>query len=104
MRNSSRQHAAGSRQCGFPPLPAARCMLPARAFTVTELLVVIGIIVLALALAVPALNLITGTKSTEAATNQINSLLARARDDAIGLQEMRGVMFYYDQVEDRVNV
>ncbi len=75
-----------------------------RAFTVIELLIVIGIIVLAMALAVPALNLITGTKSTEAATNQINSLLARARNDAIGLQEIRGVMFYYDQAEDRVNV
>ncbi len=66
------------------------------AFTVTELLIVIGIIVLVLAMAMPAFNFITGSKSTQQAGNQIGAFLGRARNEAIGLQETRGVMFYID--------
>jgi type II secretory pathway pseudopilin PulG len=79
----------------------ARCLATgnwqlATAFTVTELLVVIGIIVLVLALAVPAFNFLTGSRSTEAAMNTISAFLGRARTEAIGLQEIRGVLFYID--------
>jgi prepilin-type N-terminal cleavage/methylation domain-containing protein len=71
-------------------------------FSLTELLVVIGIIVLAMALAVPALNLISGAKSTAQAQNLIGVLLAQARNEAIGLQQNRGVMFYLDPADQRV--
>src|SRR5262245_38098701 len=71
-------------------------VLTRRAFTVTELLIVIGIIVLVIALAVPAFNVITGSKSIESANNQISAFLARARNEAIGLQEIRGIAFYPD--------
>lgn len=66
------------------------------AFTLTELLVVIGLIVLLLALAVPAFNAITGGRSIDASANQISAFLGRARMEAIGLQETRGVMFFID--------
>lgn len=75
-----------------------------RAFSVAELLVVISIIVLALALAVPALNLIQGTKSVEQAQNLAGLMLAQARNDAIGLQRYRGVFFYRDLVSGRVQM
>jgi type II secretory pathway pseudopilin PulG len=78
--------------------------LPARAFTVTELLIVIGILVLVLALAVPAFNFITGSRSIETASNNIAAMLARARTEAIGLQQMRGVFFYVDAKTQGVNV
>src|SRR5438270_11443720 len=66
------------------------------AVTLTEILIILGIIVLRLALAVPAFNFIIGGRSVEGATNQISAFLSRARVDAIGLQEVRGVMFFLD--------
>ncbi|MDQ3439619.1 MAG: prepilin-type N-terminal cleavage/methylation domain-containing protein [Planctomycetota bacterium] len=101
---NSRQQAAGSRQC-IPggggcahSLPAARCPLPARsaAFTLIEVLVVIGIIVLLIALAIPALALISGNRSVDSAENNLSAMLGRARSDAIGLQVPTGVMFFID--------
>src|SRR5438105_4962302 len=68
----------------------------ASGFTVIELLVVVGIIVLVLALAMPALNIINGTKSIDMAQNQVAVVLAQARNEAIGLQQPRGVFFAYD--------
>ncbi|WP_428937568.1 pilus assembly FimT family protein [Fontivita pretiosa] len=76
----------------------------ATAFSMTELLIVIGIIVLVLAVAMPAFNLITGTKSNEMAINQISAFLARARNEAIGLQQYRGVFFYLDPRNFRVTM
>jgi prepilin-type N-terminal cleavage/methylation domain-containing protein len=70
--------------------------LASRGFTITELLIVIAIIVLVLAMAVPAFNAITGNKSEAAMFNQIGAMLARARTEAVGVQQMRGVMFYRD--------
>jgi type II secretory pathway pseudopilin PulG len=64
------------------------------AFTLTEILIVIGIIVLLLALAVPAMRVLSGGRSIEGAQNQLSAFLGRARGDAIALQETRGVMFY----------
>jgi len=85
------------------PLATGRRPLPA-AFSMTELLIVIGIIVLVLAVAMPAFNLITGAKSNEIAINQISAFLARARNEAIGVQEPRGVFFYLDPRSQRVSM
>src|SRR5438093_5929261 len=67
---------------------------PHQGFSLTEILIVIALIVLILALAMPAFNFITGGRSQDAALNQISAFLARARTEAVGLQEIRGVMFY----------
>jgi type II secretory pathway pseudopilin PulG len=66
------------------------------------MLVVIGIIILFVTLAIPAISAITGTRSIGAAENQISAVLARAREEAIGIQDYRGVFFYLDPREDRV--
>lgn len=75
-----------------PPAGARR----QRAFTLNELLVVIALAVLVMALAVPAFNAITGSRTLESAENQISSFLASTRAQAIGLQEPRGVIFFED--------
>jgi type II secretory pathway pseudopilin PulG len=74
-----------------------------RAFTLTELLIVIGLIVLLIALAVPAFRAMTGGRSIDAAQNQLAAVLGAARAEAIGLQKVRGVLFYLDPATDRVN-
>jgi type II secretory pathway pseudopilin PulG len=63
-------------------------------FTLTEILIVIGLIVLILLLAMPALNFITGSRSIDGAQNQLSAVIGRARSMAIGLQEPHGVMLY----------
>ena len=68
----------------------------AMGFTMAELLIVMGIILLFIVLAIPAINAITGTRSIAAAENNLSPLLARAREEAIGVQEKRGVLFYLD--------
>ncbi len=70
----------------------------------TEILVVIGLIVLMLGLAVPAFNLIRGGRSIDSAQNQVAAMIGKARSDAIGLQQIHGVMFFLDPASDRVNV
>jgi Tfp pilus assembly protein FimT len=79
-----------------PPRPPARRRRPSAAFTLVELLVAMGIIVLMLGLAMPAFRAITGGRSVEGATNQVSAMLSRARADAVGLQIPRGVAFYTD--------
>ena len=74
---------------------------PRRGFTLIELLVVMGIIVLLLALALPAFRFITGSRSAEAAGNQLGAALSVARAQAIGLQQPRGVAIYRDPSNDR---
>jgi type II secretory pathway pseudopilin PulG len=73
-------------------------------FTLTEMVVVIGIIVLVVALSLPAFNFITGSRSIESAQNQISAIIGRARANAIGLQKVYGVFFFVDSGTDRVNV
>ena len=90
------------------PLPVAGCptidrRLP-RAFTLIELLVVIGIIVLLIALAVPALSLISGSNSINGAENNISAMLGRVRGDAIGIQQDMGVLFFIDPASGNVTM
>jgi type II secretory pathway pseudopilin PulG len=73
----------------------------ARAFTLTELLIVIGIIVLFITLALPAFNLISGSKSIAGAENILNAMLGRAHSEAIGVQDYRGLAIYRDAATDR---
>ena len=72
-----------------------------RAFTLIEILVVMGIIILLIALALPAFSFITGSRSAEAASNQIAAALSVARSQAIGLQKTRGIAVYRDVNNDR---
>jgi prepilin-type N-terminal cleavage/methylation domain-containing protein len=76
------------------------------AFTLMELMVVITIIVLLLGLAIPAFNLIRGSRSVDAAENQVAGLIGKSRADAIGLQKPCGVMFFFkgDPAEERCTV
>lgn len=85
------------------------------AFTLTELLIVIGIMVLMLVLAIPTMSLLSGSRSIGAAQNQVNAMLAVARVGAMGAaqgaaspggigmvsasnltQQVEGVFFYID--------
>jgi type II secretory pathway pseudopilin PulG len=94
--DGSRQQAAKSAQSVLSapcPLPAARF---ASAFTLTEIMVVIVIIVLMLAMAMPVFRAMTGSRSEEAASNQIAGMLGRTRNEAIGVQQNRGLAFFTD--------
>src|SRR5882672_1448171 len=88
--------------------PCLRASVPSclrQGFTLTEILIVVGLIVLMLAMALPAFNFITGGRSVDAAQNNVAAFLARARTEAIGLQETRGVMFFIDpKTPQRVSV
>jgi prepilin-type N-terminal cleavage/methylation domain-containing protein len=75
-----------------------------RGFTLTEILIVIGIIVLMIALAVPALGLLTGSRSIDRAENNISAMLGRARADAIGIQRAVGVLFFIDPATNNVTL
>src|ERR1043166_3697928 len=74
------------------------------AFTLTEILIVIGILVLMLALAVPAFNFITGSRSQGAAENVIAAMLGRARAYAIQNQAEAGVAFFVDPASQRTTL
>lgn len=73
------------------------------AFTLVELLVVMGVMLLAITLSIPVIRILTGSRSQEAAQNDISSYLAYARTKAMGLQQTEGVLFYLDTTTDRVN-
>ena len=76
-------------------LATGHCRLTTRrAFTLTELLIVIGLIALMLTLTIPAFRFITGSRQTDAAYNVVSAVLGQTRAEAIGLQETRGVFFY----------
>src|SRR5258706_15510719 len=70
-------------------------------FTLTELLVVISIIVIVLALAIPLFSILRGGRSVEAGQNVLSAVLQRAKARAIGLQERRGGFFFRDQSSRR---
>lgn len=67
-----------------------------------EMLVVIGIIILIVAMAIPAIRSLTGTRSLDAGYNTVSALVTRAREEAVGLQTVHGVLFYLNPSNDRV--
>src|SRR4051794_5497444 len=74
-------------------------------FTLIEVLIVIGIIIMLVALSIPAFSVFRGERSTEAAENQLSAMMARARTESIGFQRAGGVLFFRDPREpDRVSV
>lgn len=79
------------------PRPARRGPGSNRAgYTLMELLVVIGILVLIILMAIPAFSVISGNRSIEAAQNQLQAIIGRARQEAMGLQDYRGVILFTD--------
>jgi Tfp pilus assembly protein FimT len=73
-----------------------------KAFTLTEMLVVISIIILLIAVAVPSIRALTGSSSTSVARNELSSLITHAREEAVAIQDIRGVLFLVDSANDRV--
>ena len=105
MTASALQNAAANRPRRRPDSPASPGVsLSRRGFTLIEMLIVMGIIILAVTLAIPTIRYLTGSKSEEAAQNTIAAVLSRTRADAIGLQQITGVLFYLDLVTDRVTL
>lgn len=99
------QRAEGRGQRSGSILPTAYRLPPsANGFTLVEMLVVMGIIVLALTLAIPTIRYLTGSKSEQTAQNTIAAMLERTRSDAIGLQQPEGVLFVLDQTTNRVTL
>lgn len=74
-----------------------------RGFSLTELMVVIGIMVMLMAMAVPAFNALTGQRSVEMAQNQVSTALAQARMTALSTQKKTGILFFRD-AQDRVSI
>jgi prepilin-type N-terminal cleavage/methylation domain-containing protein len=72
-----------------------------RGYTLTEILVVIGIMVLVLGMATVAFSVLTGSRSAEAAENQLSATLGRARNLALASSTPTGVLVAYDPAEDR---
>lgn len=70
-------------------------------FSLVELLVVIGLAVLIMALALPAFNFITGSRSVDGATNIVSAFIGRARAEALDRGKITGVMFYIDLASQR---
>jgi prepilin-type N-terminal cleavage/methylation domain-containing protein len=64
------------------------------AFTLIELMVVVGIILILVAIAVPAVRALTKSNSQKQAVNLLTSMVARARALAIQSHEMAGVYIF----------
>lgn len=79
-----------------PPLSALRC-----AFTLIEMLVVIGIMLIIAVMTVTAINVSYSTDRARAGARQIQSYLEGARDRAIYAKENRGVRFLRDPTDPR---
>lgn len=71
------------------------------AFSLVELLVVIGLVVLIIAMALPAFNFITGSRSVDAGINVLGAFIGRARAEALDRGKITGVMFYIDPASQR---
>lgn len=72
-----------------------------RGFTMTEILVVMAIMVILATLAIPAMSVLSGSRSIEAATNIVSASLGRARAEAMARQETIGLAVYFDQEKQR---
>ena len=85
-----------------PPSSTHIAAQPRRcAFTLIEILVVMTIIILIAAVAMPAFRFITGSRSVEGAQNIAGAMLGRARTLSVVDHQVRGVFFYLDPVTDR---
>lgn len=71
------------------------------AFTLVEILVVLGIIILVVALGVPLFGALSGARSTESGRNIAAAALGQARTIAVNEGKYAGVMFYVDPDTDR---
>ncbi len=74
------------------------------AFTLAEMLVIIGIILLVMAIALPAFTIIIGSRSIESARNIVAASIVRARGEAIRRGQPCGVFFYVDPDSGRTGV
>jgi len=91
-------HEHAHADVGMPPSvpPSLRPFVPtslSSAFTVVELAVVIGIIVLLIALAVPAFNSMSAQSRHASAVQSINGILTRTHIAAVGERAMMAVRF-----------
>ena len=75
-----------------------------RGFTLTEILIVIALIVLVIALAIPAFSFITGSRSVDAGENLVSAMMGRARAEAIRNQRVAGVAFFREKSTDRATM
>jgi len=66
-----------------------------------ELLVVISIALIIVAAAVPAVRVLTGSRSIANASNIISAMLARAHQEAVYEQQYCGVFFFLDTTVDK---
>lgn len=74
------------------------------AFTLAEVLVVIGIIVIVAALAVPAINVLSGSRSIDGAQNVVSAMLSRARSEAMARQQQVGLAIFEDADKERTGL
>lgn len=75
-----------------------------RGFTLAEMLVIIGIILLVMAIALPAFTVIVSGRSIESARNIVAASIVRARGEAIRRGQPCGVFFYVDPDSGRTGV
>ena len=71
------------------------------AFTLVELLVVLGIIVAVVSLGIPLFGVLTGSRSQEAGQNLVSAALGQARSIALNEGRSAGVLFYVDPATER---
>jgi prepilin-type N-terminal cleavage/methylation domain-containing protein len=76
------------------PHPLHKISHRRHAFTLIELMVVIGIMVIILAVSIPGLKAMTKGNDTAQATSMVSSLIANARSIAISQGRIAGVAFY----------
>jgi Tfp pilus assembly protein FimT len=70
-------------------------------FTLIEMITVLTIIIIVLAIAIPVWNALMGGTNLASAQNQISSLLATARADAVYNRQTMGVCFFLDPKTQR---
>ncbi len=73
-----------------------------KGFTLTEMAVVMGMIVLFIGIAIPTVRALTGQSSINMARNQLASLFVRVREEAVAMQDVRGVLFILEPATDRI--